>query len=79
MSWLLLKPGGDALDELWAPLAGAKVPVLIGLPSPVVYAVQDPPSGGVSVDQITKTDNYFVGTGAEYGAALAGRMRHRSL
>jgi hypothetical protein len=69
-----MKPGGGALDELWAPMAGAKVPVLIGLPSPVVYAVQDPPSVPVTPDQITRTDNYFVGTGAAYGAAQVAAM-----
>lgn len=73
-AWFVLKPGAGALDELWAPMAGAKVPVLIGLPSPVVYAVQDPPVMPVTADQITKTDNYFVGTGAAYGAAQTAAM-----
>lgn len=73
-AWLLLKPGGGALDELWAPMAGAKVPVLIGLPSPVVYGAQDPVTLPLTPEQINRADDYYVGTGAAFGAAQVAAM-----
>jgi hypothetical protein len=65
-------PGG--LDALWGPLASRQTSVLIGLPSPEVWTVQGPPTGPIAPDAVSLAKDYYVGTGAAYGAAQVAAM-----
>lgn len=65
----------DDLDELWRPMASSKSVVMIGLPSPVVFEVRDgPPAAPVPPKDVIEISNYYVGTGAAYGAAQVAAM-----
>lgn len=64
----------NSFDALWAPTVNAGAPVLISLPSPLVrdahFPDGDPPAGSaIPVEQLGRKENYYVGTGAAYGAA----------
>lgn len=75
LAWIWLRPQGrPGLDELWSPLASGRIATLIGLPSPVVWTVPGPPDGPVPPERVVPTKDFYVGTGAAYGAAQVAAM-----
>ena len=62
------------LDDLWRPMTASKAAVLIGLPSALLYTVPGPATTPVPPEQVTKVADFFLGTGAAYGAAQVAAM-----
>ncbi len=66
--------GRTPLDELWGPLVSSRSLTLIGLPSPEVWTVDVPSRGPVPEESLYLVRDFYVGTGAAYGAAQVASM-----
>lgn len=76
--WTSRREPVDAMSALWGPLASRSMPVLISLPSPVVYTVRPNSGDVITQSEVTRVADYYVGTGAAFGAAqFAARLAER--
>lgn len=73
--WMVAaRSAASNLDRVWAPILAAPSPVVIGLPSPLIYSLESKPSQPVRPEEVLIAENYYVGTGAAYGAAQVAAM-----